>query len=197
MFDGHFAGCATFAITQEIERRRQQQQEDVIRMMNQQNEIMMRIVNPPAIMSSLMPDEYIAPGQSVVLRTGLPRVEWSRMDNPDSFEAFDLAPRTSADGPSAFRSSSHTVSSAPTVHGGNTLMCSCGWVVPANYLEGMPEREVVQMIDAHIAGGQVGPQPKKFEFFGKEVLPRQVWETPEISEPAMMPRRHFNLELEN
>lgn len=80
---------------------------------------------------------------------------------------------------------------------GIRIACTCGWMVDQKYLDGLEFNDIRGMCEAHIAGGDVGPKQKGIEFFGGVAYAKIKWETPEISEPAIMPRRHFNLDLED
>ncbi len=87
--------------------------------------------------------------------------------------------------------------------------CSCGWEVTCAYLVGLSEFEIRDMVDAHLAGGQVGPMQAKFRFpipfhvacFNCLFMPdtkvgaiqRRILEACCDGEVRVMPRRRFVL----
>lgn len=302
MFDGHFAGCPTFAVDRELERRRQEREQvsqraemrrrayeraerevrglyemgGAITAVQMQAMVEARVEvdvaqqtgEPPERVNRLrrLRDEIELNARRLAERE--PRQVFGRsvadmLTEPNEIMAdliMEEAPRTSRDIPMGI-SQRHTVSQV-NVPGEDPYQCSCGWRVSEAYLRDMAERDVRGLIDAHVAGGDVGPKPVlrkndivlfnmpdgfthklfrrddrfictcgKMTFLSHEVGPhpsggiyagaaevwmrhvrdklgywvpvpdligvKKAWETPELSEPAIMPRRHFNLELES
>lgn len=147
-----------------------------------------------------------------------------------------VAQRTSADIPTRTSPVSHRVERLP---GNVPIRCSCGWEVTASYLMGLSSLDIRGMIEAHMAGATVGPQPReetmpglpegtkvcpscgnksirearrsgirqckeghhwnRFEMIVggptyENAMKKPSWETPEMSEPAIMPRRSLRIE---
>lgn len=92
------------------------------------------------------------------------------------------------------------------------FMCKCGWGVSRVFAKAVfethGERELIKLLETHIAGGAVGPvfrpkmtwaKPNFVELlqhrpFWKSPICRQIWQTPVMSEPAFTPRRRIILE---
>lgn len=190
----HLSGCATMNTERELERRAQQRRDESmlarqqhVAFIAEMNAEMNRVINPPIIFEGGQFD--VRPGG--VTSTGLPssQIGDTRWALPEGF--YTIPPRTSADMPSELYRGRHDILEYPIMlPSGEQYQCSCGWKVTGAYLEGLSEREVRGMLEAHRAGGQVGPQQKPVELIKKR------WTTPEISEPSLTPRRHFKLELD-
>lgn len=179
----------------------QQQQEAFLAEIN-------RMIMPPVITSDGTGEQVdLRPGG--VIRTGLPRVAWSTMNfTPDP-------PRTSADTPSDRPRQSHSVMNLPRGDApgdGVRYRCSCGWVLTEAWLVGVSALDLRGTIEAHCAGGQVGPQQKKIvkmrlaiTCYNCEKRPDiKLFDFPDVAgfvccdgEIIMKPRRHFKLELDS
>ena len=92
------------------------------------------------------------------------------------------------------------------------FLCKCGWGVSRKFakivFETHGERELIKMLETHIAGGAVGPvfRPKMVWDtpcciekvthlpFWKSPIMKQLWQTPIMTAPAYSPRRRIILE---
>ncbi len=237
MFDGHFAGCATLNMDRELERRRQVREADeqaqiqrrlqeqasrdipmtaseiarinsetrdrLNAMMQMPNDFIERLINPPVMMPAVvgfgeMPYD-MRPG-AIVRRAG-------ELGVPE-------APRTSAEMPSERARGRHEVtrvSEWAAKLSGVEISCSCGWEVTGAWLLDVAEIDIRGMIEAHQAGGDVGPKvvPKKQHTradcacYNCERKPAPTMLPLEVlamtccdGEMQLKPRRHFKLELE-
>ena len=135
-----------------------------------QNQIYQNMINPPVIQARPITD-WIEPVE---------------------------APRTSADIAFAPRVR-HVIDRLDGgLQGGVVYRCSCGWQLTRAYLDGLSEYEIRGLVDAHLAGGSVGPAQTANAAgripYTEIAKPKIPWETPHISEPALSPRREIRLE---
>lgn len=109
-------------------------------------------------------------------------------------------------------SPSHGIEDVRHKGGATAFRCICGWGISQQFaktvFDAHGERELIKMLETHIAGGQVGPTTRpKMEWrtpnfvellqhrpFWKSPICRQIWMTPVMSEPAFTPRRRIILE---